>query len=66
VKTKNRRRLPMLMAAVGIISVAAAVATAFAPSRPAPATVEKVAVTDSHRVGVVRLARLPAERLSHR
>jgi hypothetical protein len=66
VKTKNRRRLPVLIAAVGTMSVAAAIAPAFAPSTPTPAAVAKVAVTNSHRVGVVRPEGLPARHPSHR
>ncbi|GAA4608836.1 hypothetical protein GCM10023195_35050 [Actinoallomurus liliacearum] len=65
-QTKNRRRMPILIAVVGFACVAAAVATAFAPSRPTPASTAKAAVAGSHRVGGVRSAVLPARLLRHR
>lgn len=42
----------MLIAAMGVVGVAVAIATAFAPARPTPASTAKAAVAGSHRVGM--------------
>ncbi|MCO5992916.1 hypothetical protein [Actinoallomurus rhizosphaericola] len=42
----------MLIAAMGIVGIAVAIATAFAPARPTTASAAKAAEAGSHRVGV--------------
>lgn len=57
-KIKNRRRVPALIAAVGVAGGVAAIATAFAPSRPpttaAATKATAVAATRFHRGEQVR------------